>query len=121
MKREVYEKLFGSVIGVSKRGTRRLLCRTPAPHEMGLAPGARMRQPIYDDYGLDAWDERHTSRCFVTIANSMQWLRSPESTHSRPRRRHVSTPRPDSLVRLLRWRPEGERVVREYPAGNPFK
>ena len=36
---------------------------------MGLAPGGRMRQEIYDDpYGLDAWDHRHASRCFVTIA-----------------------------------------------------
>ena len=34
-----------------------------------------MRQEIYeDDYGLDAWDQRHASRCFVTIANSTQWL-----------------------------------------------
>ena len=42
---------------------------------MGLAPGGRMRQEIYDDpYGLDAWDQRHASRCFVTIANSMQWV-----------------------------------------------
>ena len=41
---------------------------------MGLAPGGRMRQEIYDDdYGLDAWDQRHASRCFVSIANSVQW------------------------------------------------
>ena len=46
-----------------------------APLDMGLAPGGRMRQEIYeDDYGLDAWDQRHASRCFVTIANSTQWL-----------------------------------------------
>ena len=42
---------------------------------MGLAPGGRMQQDIYDDpYGLDAWDQRHASRCFVTIANSVQWM-----------------------------------------------
>ncbi len=42
---------------------------------MGLAPGGRMRQVIYDDrYGLDAWDQRHSSRCFVTIANSAIWM-----------------------------------------------
>ena len=29
---------------------------------------------IYDDpYGLDAWDQRHSSRCFVSIVNSRQW------------------------------------------------
>ena len=33
-----------------------------------------MKQEIYDDpYGLDAWDQRHSSRCFVTIANSAVW------------------------------------------------
>ena len=42
--------------------------------DMGLAPGGRMQQEIYDDpYGLDAWDQRHSSRCFVTIANSAVW------------------------------------------------
>ena len=46
-----------------------------SPASMGLAPGGRMRQEIYDDpYGLDAWDQRHSSRCFVTIANSAQWI-----------------------------------------------
>jgi hypothetical protein len=45
-----------------------------APAALGLAPGGRMKQDIYDDpYGLDAWDLRHSSRCFVTIANSHAW------------------------------------------------
>ena len=42
---------------------------------MALAPGGRMKQEIFEDpYGLDAWDQRHGSRVFVTIANSAQWL-----------------------------------------------
>ena len=42
--------------------------------DMGLAPGGRMRQEIYDDpYKLSDWDTEHTSRCFVHIANSMVW------------------------------------------------
>jgi hypothetical protein len=42
---------------------------------MGLAPGGRIRQQIYDDpYGLEAWAQRHCSRCFVTIANSTAWI-----------------------------------------------
>ena len=46
----------------------------PASLEMGLAPGGRMRQEIYDDpYGLDVWDTEHGSRCFVHIANSLAW------------------------------------------------
>ena len=46
----------------------------PTESAMGLAPGGRMRQEIYDDpYSLDAWDQRNASRCFVSIANSRQW------------------------------------------------
>jgi len=46
-----------------------------AEPDMGIAPGGRMKQEIYDDpYGLDAWDQRHASRCFLTIANSNQWM-----------------------------------------------
>ena len=74
MKREVYEKFFGDLFVVREDHE---VCYQSAPpaHDMGLAPGGRMRQDIYDDdYGLDAWDEGHASRCFVTIANSVQWL-----------------------------------------------
>ncbi len=47
----------------------------PPPWDMGLAPGGRMKQEIYDDpYGLDAWDQRHASRCFISLANSVLWL-----------------------------------------------
>ena len=42
---------------------------------MGLAPGGRMKQEIYDDpYGLDAWDQRNCSRCFVSLLNATQWM-----------------------------------------------
>jgi len=38
---------------------------------MGMAPGGLMRQDIYDDeYGIDAWDTRYASRCFVHLVNS---------------------------------------------------
>ena len=47
----------------------------PYHHEMGLAPGGRMSQEIYEDaFGLDAWDRDHGVRCFVTMANSRQWM-----------------------------------------------
>ena len=68
MKREVYDEM-----SEDGDGEREVMCY--AAPEMGLAPGGRMRQEIYEDeYGLDAWDEQHAARCFVTIANSMQWL-----------------------------------------------
>lgn len=47
----------------------------PVQDSMGLAPGGRMRQEISDDpHGLDAWDQRHGSRCFVSLVNSVQWM-----------------------------------------------
>jgi len=48
-----------------------MLCESAS---MGLAPGGLMRQEIYEDeYGLDAWDQSRSSRCFVHILNSAQW------------------------------------------------
>jgi hypothetical protein len=42
--------------------------------EMGLAPGGRMRQEIYDDrFDLGDWAVDAESRCFVHIANSLVW------------------------------------------------
>jgi hypothetical protein len=42
--------------------------------DMGLAPGGRMIQEIFEDpYGLDAWATSVSSRCFVSIANSLTW------------------------------------------------
>jgi len=79
MKREVFERRF------PKRPEREMLAApmmdflceaAPAPGgmEMGLAPGGRMKQEIYDDpFDADDWDLGNTSRCFVHIANSMVW------------------------------------------------
>ena len=51
-----------------------MLCMSGAGPDMGLAPGGRMRQEIYDDpFNLEDWDLRHSSRCFVHITNSMVW------------------------------------------------
>ncbi len=45
----------------------------PAP-DMGLAPGGKMKQEIYEDpYELKDWDQDDSSRCFVHIANSLVW------------------------------------------------
>jgi hypothetical protein len=73
MKREVYRRLLEASVRVEMA-----ICDSPAPcppvSEMGLAPGGLMRQHIYeDDYGIDAWDQAHGSRCFVHIANSVQY------------------------------------------------
>ena len=74
MKRERYEQLRKERQDDSKFASKFAACMSISPG-MGLAPGGRMRQEIYDDpYGLNSWDQRHASRCFVTIANSMQWM-----------------------------------------------
>ena len=42
--------------------------------DMGLAPGGRMKQDIFDDpHSFDVWDTRASSRCFVHITNSLAW------------------------------------------------
>ncbi len=70
MKAERYEALL------QEQSSMHDFDRVEAPRaDMGLAPGGRMRQEIYDDpYSLDAWDQRHSSRCFIAVANSMQWM-----------------------------------------------
>lgn len=50
------------------------LAEASVGYDMGLAPGGRMRQEIYDDpYAFEDWDLGHRSRCFVHIANSLVW------------------------------------------------
>lgn len=72
MKRKRYEEL------VAKRKIREVqydavLACYGSP-SMGLAPGGLMRQEIFQDqYGLDAWDQSVSARCFVHILNSAQW------------------------------------------------
>ena len=75
MKREHYERMrreAEELQAVYDHGPS--VASAPLKSAMGLAPGGRMRQEIYDDpYGLDAWDQRHASRCFISILNSRQW------------------------------------------------
>jgi hypothetical protein len=81
MKREVYERRFPKVLRRKWDGMVRepaLACCYASP-EMGLAPGGRMRQEIYDDpYDLADWDTTAASRCFVHIANSRDWRQITE-------------------------------------------
>jgi hypothetical protein len=51
-----------------------MLVDTPERLDLRLAAGGRMRQAIHDDpYGIDAWDQEHGRRCFVTILGSESW------------------------------------------------
>jgi hypothetical protein len=74
MKREAFERRF------PKRGRRDLeICESicmpnMSSPDMGLAPGGRMRQEIYEDpFDFNDWDRSSSSRCFVHIANSLVW------------------------------------------------
>ena len=84
MKAERYEALLATQVHreqVRRVGSSSLLermtgtgrARSARGVSMGLAPGGRMRQHIKQDrHGLDAWDQRHGSRCFVSIVNTAQ-------------------------------------------------
>jgi len=53
------------------RACRPRLANSPT---MGMAAGGRMRQEIYaDHYGLDAWDQSVSGRCFVTLLPAEAW------------------------------------------------
>ncbi|MBW3540703.1 MAG: hypothetical protein KY476_10565 [Planctomycetes bacterium] len=81
MKAEVFERRFPK--RVERLDLARKFAAEPASlsdtacfaaPDMGLAPGGRMRQEIYDDpFRFDDWDTEHFSRCFVHIANSQTW------------------------------------------------
>ena len=80
MKREVFERRFPKT---HREETRTFTQDTveyaqrasAAPRaSMGLAPGGRMKQEIYDDpFTFDDWDQAQSSRCFIHLANSEMW------------------------------------------------
>ncbi|HKB01332.1 MAG TPA: hypothetical protein VKD90_03890 [Gemmataceae bacterium] len=80
MKREVFERRFPEreleeresyrsfAAGAVSRGAKY------KKSDMGLAPGGRMKQEIYEDpFDFDDWDLTQRGRCFVHIANSLVW------------------------------------------------
>lgn len=68
MKAEVYEKSIRSRLEIGG------IAEFSLDYSMGLAPGGLMRQEIYaDQYGIDAWDTKSSSRCFVHVLNSLQY------------------------------------------------
>ena len=83
MRKERYEEILRQRAEAARssaeamRGVRRMYLASgyaAPPAAMGLAAGGRMRQEIYaDPYGLDAWDQSVSSRCFVTLVNAVQW------------------------------------------------
>jgi hypothetical protein len=53
---------------------RPMYCRARKKKSMSLAPGGRMRQEIFEDrFKIFEWNQQTSSRCFVHLANSVQW------------------------------------------------
>jgi len=83
IRKEIYEKSFApreASRGMSLGGVFSELLDKPAGimeslrEDMGLAPGGRMRQEIFDDpHKFADWDFSHKSRCFVHLSNSLTW------------------------------------------------
>jgi len=82
MKRAAFERRF------PKRphaGRAVFLAAPGADYSMGLAPGGRMRQELYEDpFEFDDWDLTHSARCFVHIANTLVWRSITESAPPSP-------------------------------------
>jgi hypothetical protein len=79
MKREEFDRRFPKVSRRRDRDEYEFALSSKsvdvsAVPDMGLAPGGRMKQEIYEDpYGFKDWDRKISSRCFVHLANSLMW------------------------------------------------
>ncbi|MCJ7499884.1 hypothetical protein MUP29_06470 [bacterium] len=74
MKRTEYDKLSHEDIYLTDSAPIDM-CVGEADMEMGLAPGGLMRQEIFEDtYGFNVWERDVSSRCYVHIANSVQYF-----------------------------------------------
>lgn len=80
MKAEVFDRRFPIVrrqaSGMRFRDTAHAMCGLAecVAEEMGLAPGGRMRQEIYEDpFNIHDWDTEHGGRCFAHLVNSSTW------------------------------------------------
>lgn len=76
IKAEAYKRVAARPRAVTKEFLLMELGAETPGADMGLAPGGRMRQEIYEDpHDLLDWDQEHASRCFVHLANSLVWRR----------------------------------------------
>src|SRR5580765_1747087 len=80
MRAEVFERRFPVVIRRARAGIRAgalydmEMCAAVGTDSMGLAPGGRMRQEIYEDpFSIHDWDTERSSRCFIHLVNSVTW------------------------------------------------
>lgn len=80
MKRAAFERRFPNLRKALKLPGP-CFCISPSA-TMGLAPGGRMRQEIFEDpFSIHDWDPEHRSRCFVHLVNALAWM---QMTGERP-------------------------------------
>jgi hypothetical protein len=80
LKAAAYRRLQRERAHIARRSTGDIARRQA---DMGLAPGGRLRQEVYEDPFESAdWDRKHMSRCFITIVNSALW--SPTTGETSP-------------------------------------
>jgi hypothetical protein len=76
MKKAAFDRRFPRIPRLLyRRRADMACCLDEAPMSaMGLSPGGRMRQEIYEDpYSIHDWDADQRSRCFVHLLNSVGW------------------------------------------------
>ena len=71
---EYYERMTPYVSDDRARACGSMGRRSSKRRGMGLAAGGRISQQVFvDSYGLDAWDQDHFARCFVTLMDASDW------------------------------------------------
>jgi hypothetical protein len=71
LKAAAYRELQRERARISRRSTGEIARRAA---DMGLAPGGRMRQEVYQDpFAPSDWSQKHMGRCFITIVNTVLW------------------------------------------------
>ena len=116
LKREAWERILAErARRYADRGP--MICAEPVMcsmgPEMGLAPGGRMRQEIYEDpYRFQDWDQAHTGRCFVHIANTLVWR---SITGGEPPTAPPTAEEYTALVRAIRARRDGTPRIKAAP------
>jgi hypothetical protein len=71
LKAAAYRVLQRERARISRRSTGEIARRAA---DMGLAPGGRMRQEVYQDpFAPSDWSQKHMGRCFITIVNTVLW------------------------------------------------
>ncbi len=77
MKRKAFDKRFPEIVFERRHYEEKSFAQSDfclsAP-DMGLAPGGKMEQEIYEDpFKFREWDQSNGSRCFVHLTNSLVW------------------------------------------------